>query len=414
MPRQGLIGPWGHKYPHLGMPGPAIGFLQEAVRWWDRWLKGIDNGVDRDPRLRVWMQGSVPPATRYAERPGRWIADASWSPGNIEQHEFSLAPAGQMLPTEKATGNETRNLQSPLGLGLFAGKWCSYAAAPDLPHDQRQEDGGALVFDSAPLENPIEILGSPCLELSIIADKPAAMLAVRLSDVAPDNKATRVTYGLLNLTHRDSSGHPQPLQPGEQYQVRIQLNHIAQHFPAGYHLRIALSTSYWPLAWPAPKSAQVKIITGISSLSLPVLAPKESDDQLRPFDEPESAPPLETSMIEPPHHNWRVIRDLDTDTSTLEVINDAGVVQIKEIDLELGRKAQEWYTYQGDDFNSVRGEILWERSFKRGDWQVRTITRTVLTSTATDFYLRAELDAYEGDKRVYSQNWDIMIPRDYV
>ena len=110
MPRQGLIGPWGHKYPHLGMPGPAIGFLQEAVRWWDRWLKGIDNGVDRDTMLRVWMQGSIPPSTHHAERSGRWIAEASWPSGNIEQHEFILAPAGQMLPTEKATGNETRNL----------------------------------------------------------------------------------------------------------------------------------------------------------------------------------------------------------------------------------------------------------------------------------------------------------------
>jgi hypothetical protein len=319
-----------------------------------------------------------------------------------------------MLPAEMATGKETRNLQSPLGLGLFAGKWCSYASAPDLPHDQRQEDGGALVYDSEPLEQPIEILGAPVVELEIIPDKPVAMLAVRLSDVAPDNKATRVTYGLLNLTHRDSSAHPQPLQPGKQYRVRLQLNHIAQNFPAGHRLRIAVSTSYWPLAWPAPESAQIKIVAGISSLSLPVRATRESDNQLRPFDEPESAPPLETTMIEPAHHNWRVIRDLDTDVSTLEVISDGGVVHIKDIDLELGRKALEWYTYQGDDFNSVRGETLWERSFKRGDWQVKTVTRTVLTSTATDFYLRAELDAFEGDKRVYSQNWDTIIPRDFV
>jgi hypothetical protein len=119
-------------------------------------------------------------------------------------------------------------------------------------------------------------------------------------------------------------------------------------------------------------------------------------------------------MIEPEHHNWRVIRDLDTDVSTLEVINDSGTVYTRDIDLETGRKAQEWYTYQGDDFNSVRGETLWERSFRRGDWHIRTVTRTVLTSTTSDFFLRAELDAYEGDKRVYSQNWDTVIARDLV
>lgn len=414
VPRCGLIGPWSHKYPHIGQPGPAIGFLQEAVRWWDRWLKGVDNGVDNDPMLRVWMQDSVPPTTRYRMRPGRWVAENDWPTAEIEQLEFILAPARQLLPADRTSGEETRNLQSPLGLGLFAGKWCSYAAAPDLPHDQRQEDGGALVFDSEPLEEPLEILGAPYVELEVIPDKPVAMLAVRLSDIAPDNKAARVTYGLLNLTHRDNSEHPQPLQPGKQYRVHVQLNNIAQQFPAGHRLRIAVSTSYWPLAWPAPESTQVKVIAGISSAFLPVRTPRESDNNLRQFDEPEAAPPLVTEMIEPEHHNWRVIRDLDLDLSTLKVINDGGIVHIKDIDLEMGRKALEWYTYQGDDFNSVRGETLWERSFKRGDWFVKTVTRTVLTSTASDFYLRAELDAYEGDKRVYSANWDTVIPRDFV
>lgn len=414
VPRQGLIGPWGHKYPHIGVPGPAIGFLQEAVRWWNKWLKDIDNGIDREPMLRVWMQDSVPPTTRYRMRPGRWVAETSWPSADVELRGFILAPARRLLPAGKEVPLEARNLQSPLGLGLFAGKWCSYAAAPDLPHDQRQEDGGALVYDSEPLEQSVEILGAPYVELEIIPDKPIAMLAVRLSDIAPDNKATRISYGLLNLTHRDDSEHPQPLEPGKQYRVRINLNHIAQHFPAGHRIRIAVSTSYWPLAWPAPESTRVKVIAGISSAFLPVRMPKRSDEQLRRFGEPEAAPPLAINMIEPQHHTWRVIRDLDTDVSILEVINDSGIVHIKDIDLEMGRMAKEWYTYQGDDFNSVRGETLWERSFKRGDWQIKTVTRTVLTSSATDFYLRAELDAYEGDKRVYSNNWDTVIPRDFV
>jgi hypothetical protein len=414
VPRQGLIGPWGHKYPHIGVPGPAIGFLQEALRWWDKWLKGIDNDIDKEPMLRVWMQDSVPPTTRYRLRPGRWVAETSWPSPGIEWKEFSLAPARQLLPGGSETGEETRNLQSPLGLGLFAGKWCSYTAAPDLPHDQRQEDGGALVFDSPPLEEPVEILGAPYVELEIISDKPVAMLAVRLSDIAPDNKATRISYGLLNLTHRNDSEHPQTLEPGKRYRVTVQLNHIAQHFPAGHRLRFAVSTSYWPLAWPAPESAQIKLTTGLSQAYLPVRTPQSTDDTLHQFDEPEAAPPLSFDMIEPEHHNWRVIRDLDTDVSTLEVINDGGLVHIKDIDLIMGRKAQEWYTYQGDDFNSVRGETLWERSYQRGEWKIKTITRTVLTSSATDFYLRAELDAYEGDKRVYSANWDRVIPRDFV
>lgn len=61
VPRKGLIGPWSHKLPHLGEPGPAIGYLQEVVRWWDHWLKGVENGVMDGPMIRAWMQESVPP-----------------------------------------------------------------------------------------------------------------------------------------------------------------------------------------------------------------------------------------------------------------------------------------------------------------------------------------------------------------
>ena len=414
VPRLGLIGPWGHKYPHIGVPGPAIGFLQEALRWWDKWLKGIDTGITDEPMLRVWMQDSVPPTTRYRLRPGRWVGESAWPSENIDQREFKLAPARMLVPADETVERESRNLQSPLGLGLFAGKWCSYTAAPDLPHDQRQEDGGALVYDSDPLNDPLEILGSPQVTLDIVADKPVAMLAVRLSDIAPDNKATRISYGLLNLTHRNSREHPEPLKPGKQYRVNIPMNYVAQQFPKGHRLRIAVSTSYWPLAWPAPESTQIKVATGDSRVLLPIRKPNKVDDDLQGFKQPEAAPELETKMIEPEHHNWRVIRDLETDISTLEVINDGGIQYIKELDLEMGRKAQEWYTYQGDDFNSVRGETLWERSFTRGDWRIKTVTRTVLTSSTTDFYLRAELDAYEGDKRVFSENWDCVIPRDFV
>ena len=72
--RRGLIGPWAHFLPYLGgEPGPRIGFLQECLRWFDRWLKGIDTGVEADPLLRVWVQESVAPAASYHERPGRWV-----------------------------------------------------------------------------------------------------------------------------------------------------------------------------------------------------------------------------------------------------------------------------------------------------------------------------------------------------
>ena len=78
-PRKGLIGPWAHAYPHAAQPGPQIGFLQEALRWWDHWLKGIDTGVERESAMRVYVMDSVPPKDWYEERSGRWVAVDDWS-----------------------------------------------------------------------------------------------------------------------------------------------------------------------------------------------------------------------------------------------------------------------------------------------------------------------------------------------
>ncbi|MGO3211524.1 MAG: CocE/NonD family hydrolase, partial [Brachybacterium sp.] len=248
VPRKGLIGPWGHKYPHIGVPGPAIGFLQEVVRWWDHWLKGTDTGVMDEPMVRAWMQDSVSPAASYEDRPGRWIAEDQWPSPRIEEREYVLR--GHHL--EEGTADEPDRevaVQSPLSVGMFAGKWASYAAVPDLPFDQREEDGGALFFETPDLTEELEIFGRPTCVLEVSADQPVAQLAVRLSDVNASGEATRVTYGVLNLTHRDGSAEPQPLEPGKKYQVEVPLNGIAQSFPAGHRLRLSISTSYWPLIW---------------------------------------------------------------------------------------------------------------------------------------------------------------------
>ena len=411
-PRRGLIGPWGHRYPHFGEPGPAIGFLQEMLRWWDQWLKGHETGIMDEPVLQVWLQDSVPPTTSYAHRPGRWVGARSWPSPDTGEIRMRLEPY-RLVDENNKVPDVTTDIQSPLTLGLFAGKWCSYAASPDLAHDQRQEDGGALVFQTRPLEAPIEILGTPCVELELACNRPVAMIAARLSDVAPDGKATRVSYGLLNLTHRDSSEHPLPLVPGQRYRVSVQLNGCGQHFPAGNRIRLALSTSYWPLAWPPPEPASLTIWLAASSLVLPVYRPCEPVGVTQ-FEAPVGAPEPQRVMLEPEHRNWLVHRDLASDESTLEVIDDRGMFRFEDIDLTVCNRGRELYTMRADDFESVRGETRWERGLSRGDWRVRSLTRTVLTSTSTYFELEANLDAFEGERRFFSRNWHSRIPRDLV
>ncbi|WP_166261301.1 CocE/NonD family hydrolase [Marinobacter salicampi] len=414
VPRQGLIGPWGHKYPHHGSPGPAIGFLQEVLRWWDYWLKDQDNGIMDEPMLRAWMQDSAPPNTKHQTRPGRWVAEYEWPSGRVTEERFPLDTLDRIGDPGTNAKNETwLDVQSPLTLGMAAGKWCSYGATPDLPGDQREEDGGALTFDTEPLANPIEVLGVSWLDLEVSANRDRGMVAVRVSDVAPDGKATRVTYGLLNLTHRDSDADPEPLEPGKPYRARVYLNGIAQRFAAGHRIRVSISSSYWPLAWTPPQETMISIKTGVSALHLPVRKTDVEEREIT-FEEPEQAPELEVKLLEPSHHNWRLIKDLAENTCTLEVLNDQGKFRINETGTEVTRLTEERYTLEEDDVTSARGETFTRRCFNREDWNIEVITRTVLTSDQHNFRVHAYLDGYEDDVRFYSQNWAYTIPRDLV
>lgn len=414
-PRLGLVGPWSHKYPHLGQPGPAIGFLQEMVRWWDHWLKDDDNGVMDAPMLRSWMQESVPPSTSYEDRPGRWVGEDAWPSPHIRRERLGLAP-GRILDPDEEPPERELTLQSPLSVGQFAGKWCSYNAPPDLPYDQREEDGGSMVFDSAPLLERREILGAPVLHLELAADRPVAMVAVRLSDVAPDGMATRVTYGLLNLNHDDRHETSQELEPGRRYRFAVALNGVAQAFPPGHRIRVSVSTSYWPLAWPPPEPVLLSVFTGGgTSLELPV-RPAATDDTVPvpPFEEPEGAKPIATTQVAGGEQRWEVTRDLVEYRSALEVVKDLGTVRFDDIDLEVTRRARERYSWVGDDFSSPRGETDWTMRFARGGWEASTHTRTVLTATPEAFHVHATLDAYEGEERVVSHDFSTSIPRDNV
>ncbi|MFD5913385.1 CocE/NonD family hydrolase [Streptomyces massasporeus] len=419
VPRKGLIGPWSHKFPHLGEPGPAIGYLQELVRWWDHWLKGVDNGVMDGPMLRAWMQDSVPPSTSYEERPGRWVGEPHWPSPHIrpETHPLTRHTIG---PAQDATAQASEagaamTVRSPLSVGQFAGKWASYNAPPDLPYDQREEDGGSLVFDSEPLTKPVEILGSPSVELDLSVSEPVALVAARLSDVSPDGAATRVSYGILNLTRRDSTESPEPLEPGRRYRATIPLNGVAQAFPPGHRIRLSLSTSYWPLAWPAPKPALLSVHEHSSTLTLPVRPVEEPDEvPSSPFGEPEGTPPLAMTQVTPPEERWEVKRDLIDYRSELDIVKDRGTVRFEDIGLEAGRRARERYTAVADDFTSVGGETTWTMRFRRDDWDVRVVTHTRLTCDETDFFVDATLDAYEADRRVFSRTWNERVPRDLL
>lgn len=414
VPRMGLVGPWSHRYPHDGLPGPAIGFLQECLRWWDQWLKNKQTGIDKEPALKAWVQESIHPFTSYQERPGYWIGLDQWPSNKVENKKYILCN-DHTLQISPAKKEESKGmaLQSPLNLGMFAGKWCSYSAPPDLPGDQRDEDGGALIFTSKPLEEDLHIIGMPVAQLQLKVNRPVAMIAVRLSDVAPDGKTTRVTFSVLNLCHRESHEQPKKLRPGEKYDIQINLNEIGHVFPAGNKIRLSISTSYFPLAWTPPQLVMMHIFTQESFLSLPVIK-GQGDGEVR-FKPAEGAKPSsQKKIIHAPRYKWNVHRDLITDEASMEVDKNQGTFYLKEIDLEISQKTNEKYSVKKDSLDSVKAETSSERVLKRENWNIKTSTHTILTSDEENFYLHATLDAYESDKRIFSKIWNEKIPRDHV
>jgi putative CocE/NonD family hydrolase len=382
VPRKGLIGPWAHGYPHTARPGPQMGFLQDALRWWDHWLKGIDTGMMNEPMLRAWMTESVKPAPYHETLPGRWIAEPSWPPPGIAVHRLFLADDGLRADSARLT---PRAVCSPQTVGKSAGAWCPFGQSADQAGDQREDDARSLVFETQPLDARIEILGAPAVVLEIAADRPIANLIVRLCDVHPDGASLRVSYGILNLTHRDGHETPAPLIPGRRYRVRIQLNDAGAVLPAGHTIRVALSTAYWPMIWPSRKKATVTVFGG--TLELPVRAPSVADALLAPLPPPETAAPEPTTAVR------------------------QGVVRIDRLGLELGTESDFTSHISEDDPLSAVAEMRQTQTISRGAWRIRIETQIQMSCTHDAFLLRATMRASEGDAEICRREWDYSIPR---
>ena len=409
-PRKGLIGPWAHNFPHNGGPGPAIGWLQEALRWWDHWLKGADTGIMDEPILRVWMPESVPPAVSYAERPGRWVAEAQWPSPRLKPRRYALNP-GKLAAR---AGKETPLLlASPQTVGLTAGEIGRYGSGAEFAADQRGDDGGSLLFLSEPLAERVEILGEPIVELELASDKPNGLVAIRLNDVAPDGGSFRVTYGLLNLTHRNSHENVEPLVPGQRYRVTVPLEAVAHAFPSGHRIAISISNAYWPVAWPSSEPATLTVFAGPSRLTLPVRPPRAADASLPAFGAPEAAAkPAHRYLRDGRDSNRIVTRDFLKQTTTVQLPRDSDTVHLTDIDLVCHETGDVFHEITDGDPASARCWTRFEMGRRRGDWEIRTDTRTDLRCTPTHFELTATLDAYEGTARVFARNWRLKIPRD--
>ncbi|MFG2721530.1 CocE/NonD family hydrolase [Streptomyces sp. NPDC048416] len=402
---RGLIGPWSHQYPDRGLPpGPAIGFLQETLRWWDHHLKGEETGVMKEPLLRSWISDSHPPATVYAELPGRWVGDPAW-------------PSPHVTPVSYALGGEPVQVRSPQHTGLDAGRFFPFGNDADLPPDQRGEDAHSAAFDfPVPADSgPLEILGRPRVTLRLRMDVPFGQAIARLCDVAPDGSSTLVTRGVLNLSARHGRDRAEAWPLGATQDVVFSLNGIGHAFRPGHRIRLAVSSAYWPWIWPQADSVGFTLDPAGSSLELP-LRERTSDDTIA-FPDPEQSEPLGVSYPAPldePRPERLVVRDVAKGEWRLEVDPRYGGTRVYPDGLEFTEDARETYTIQSDDPLSARTHSTWHVRLHRPElgWDVSVDTRSEITCDAADFITFDEVVCREGGEVVFHRTWERHVPRE--
>ncbi len=406
-PSIGIIGPWLHKYPHFAIPDPAIGFLQEALRWWDHWLKGRDTGIMDEPQFRTFMLDSEPASASAAVKKGRWIAEDKWPSDAIKSEQFFLN-AGDLSFTPGA--GDTASICSPQDLGSASGEYCQIWLGPEAPGEQSIDNGGSLVYQTAPLTQAVEILGAPKLKVKLACDKRQGKIVVRLNSVHPSGSISRVSYAVRNLCHRFSSENPEELTPGHFETIEISLDNVGKTFAAGDRIQIAISTTYWPLTWPSPEITTLQIEEGTETyVELPVRPTREEAEVLMP--PPEASKPAEHKVIRQPEKQRMSSRDMKTGLSHFTILDDDGINEDLNTGLLLESIAREQYQIDPNDPLSAKVETHWTKSRSRGDWKVRTETKAWLTSDQDNFYVSARLEAFENDELIFEKDWDKTIKR---
>jgi predicted acyl esterase len=412
VPRKGLFGPWGHKYPQLADPGPALDWVSEEVRWWTQWLLGVDTGIMQEPMFRVFLEERTAVEVWPKDVPGRWVTEPSWPSPHIIARTMFLNSEG----LADTAGTETvRICRSQETLGLTKREWYPWNLNIDLAPDQTPDDTRSVSFDGPPLAEDLEILGNPIAAIRVSASEPVAKLVIRINEVTPEGKSWNVSYGVLNLTHRDGHEAPSALEPKRRYDVLVSCYFTAHRFRKGNRIRVAISESIWPLLWPSPKPVTLEITTGASRLSLPI----------RPANT-ESAPMAIAELRD------RIAHQVDADPAELKNYTITQTGPDAEGRVTLHKRLRDPAETLADTGTTMSGGSDWIMSIREGDpnssvWKLEWFSRlqrkgwdtTVrstleLTSTIEEFRIKESIHALEAETTVFERSWDNRIKRDFI
>ncbi|MEM9637928.1 MAG: CocE/NonD family hydrolase C-terminal non-catalytic domain-containing protein, partial [Pseudomonadota bacterium] len=228
--------------------------------------------------------------------------------------------------------------------------------------------------------------------------------------VHPDGASTRITYGVLNLSHREDPADPRPMPIDAPMPIELRLDTIAYRLPKGHRLRLAVSTSYWPLLWPAPNAATVTLLGG--SLHLPVRRTARRDEVS--FPPPTAADPWQTETLRAARNSRSREVDMASGVVTLRIEDDFGKTRDCDHGLINGSIAREEWAIHPDDPLSATGACHWTDELERDGIRLRTETRCRMWADATHFHLSARLEAYENDTLIYERDHSDKIDRDHL
>jgi predicted acyl esterase len=320
-PKKVLIGPWGHYYPDEkeAFPGPRIDARREYLKWFDHWLKGIDNGVMAEPPVTVFVRGWQTPALLCLEDAGAWRNEAAWPPARVRQTPMYLADDGRLAETAPMDQGANSYDYRP-SVGITTGRRGLGSTTPwAMPIDQRLDEAYSVLFTTDALTDVTELLGEPEAVLHVSSTAEIAYFHVKLCDVAPDGASRLITDGGLLATHRNSHATPEPLVPGQIHELRFPLKHCAYAIAPGHRLRVAIASAEFQNAWPTGQAARNTIHRGgqhASCVMLPIAPPAKEPLPPPAFAGSPLAAPAADALARP---EYRFHLDLVNDSVTCEL-----------------------------------------------------------------------------------------------
>lgn len=414
VPFHGLVGPWSHVWPDVGLPGPAIRYWDLALAWFDRWLKDEPNAVDAWPRLRAYVQESRPPDPAEVEVPGRWLAlDEAGQPRSIPLRLRVIAESPEALQVEVAAGPTSyATLHPSPRLGRQAGVWCPAGRPGELPADQAPDDALSLCLEAEAAAADEDLMGIPWLSLRLCPSGPGGLVAARLCDVAPDGRSLLVSWGLLNLRRSAGFRTDRALRPGDWIRRRLPLRASGHRLAKGHRWRLALSASYWPHAWPDAAQAPFAIDLDRLRLELPV----HHAGAARPIPRGELGPAL-AQTGQP--GGGRILREASWQRRTAD-LPDGGIRILDRSDGGARRAADGVLTaeraldrYRWRGHTGAAPEVLAWREVEvgRAGWRAKVLAASRLTSTDRHFIINSHVIATWEGERVFRLQRRKALPR---